>query len=67
MAASMTTIRTCAAGSSLRACGAFDSGTNRWVATIAAIPMGTLIQKMDRQPAQPGSHAAKQRAQREDR
>ena len=48
----MTTIRTCAAGSSLRACGAFDSGTNRWVAAMAAIPMGTLIQKMDRQPAE---------------
>ncbi len=28
---------------------ALDSGTNSWVRTIAAIPMGTLIQKIARQ------------------
>jgi hypothetical protein len=51
MAARRAAIRICATGSSLRACGAFDSGTNRWVSQMAAAPIGRLIQKMDRQPA----------------
>ncbi len=39
-----------ATGSSRRALGARDSGTNRSVRTMAAMPTGMLIQKIDRQP-----------------
>ena len=42
-------ISSCPSGSTRRGCGAFDSGTNLWVRTIAAIPTGMLIQKTARQ------------------
>ena len=45
----MRIISTWPTGSSRRGCGAFDSGTNFWVRTIAAIPTGMLIQKTARQ------------------
>jgi hypothetical protein len=43
-----TTTSACPTGSILRARGARDSGTKRWVRTSAAIPTGMLIQKIAR-------------------
>ena len=40
----------CPTGSILRARGARDSGTNRAVSTMAAMPTGRFTQKMPRQP-----------------
>ena len=45
----MTIISNWPHGSKRRAVAALDSGTNSCVKTIAAIPMGTLIQKIARQ------------------
>ena len=46
----MTMIRTWPTGSTRRACAARDSGTASAVATMAAIPIGMLTQKMPRHP-----------------
>lgn len=46
---SRTMTSSCPIGSSLRADGAFDSGTKRQVRNRASRPIGTLIQKMARQ------------------
>ena len=43
-------ISACPTGSKARARNAFDSGTKRAVKSAAAIPIGTLIQKIDRHP-----------------
>ncbi len=40
----------CPTGSNLRARSAFDSGTNNAANRAAVIPIGTLIQKIDRHP-----------------
>src|ERR1700733_2729241 len=60
----MTMISNWPHGSNRRAVAALDSGTNSRVSTIAAIPMGTLIQKIARQltvvtsrPPSPGPSA----------
>jgi hypothetical protein len=45
--------RTCPTGSNLRARAARDCGTNSAVHTIAAATIGTLTQKMARQPTPP--------------
>jgi hypothetical protein len=50
--ASSTITSSCPTGSRRRGRGARDSGTNSAVSAIAATPTGTLIQKIERQPAQ---------------
>ena len=48
-----------------RATAAFDSGTKRAVSAIAASPIGTLIQKIARQPTDSTSSAAHHRPEAE--